>query len=272
MQENPVPELSPEEQLRADNEIMAMSLELSRGAVTHISDDAPPELVSAWLQHVAAFEAQYEHASQITVYERIGRPAFATPDLLEASTLPGEIERLHDLLEEHGIVALRPDYVDDAQFYQFMVTELFAYEMPNLQLPGTMCVIDYEQFHPNLPAIISHLASSFLLDLLNLKKPYTGSQLSENLRDDQHCIDKTTALERIQAFRNYYKAIKPLGFKPEEVLNSEHGTHLLFSICWEGQPIARGKKERHEGLGVIQLGYEEEEWLVQGVQMPGFKF
>lgn len=191
---NPIPDFTPEEQLRADNEIMALSLELSHGAITHISDDAPPEMVNAWLQNVAAYEAQHQEVPPITVYERIGRPAFA----------------------------LR--------------------------------------------------ASKFLLDLFNLKQPYAGIWLSENLRDDQDCITKDTAIRRIQQFRDGYREIKPIGFKPQEVLNSEHGTHLMFSVCWEGQPIDGAQRERHEGLGVIQMGYEEKQWLVQGVQMPGFKF
>ena len=273
MQEkNPAPELSPEEQLRADNEIMAMSLELSYDATTFIGEDAPPELVNAWLKNVAAYEAQHQHAPFITVFDRIGQPAFATPDLLEAGTLTGEIDRLEELLETHGLIIMRPDYVDDEKFYTFLVTELFAHEIPDLRLPGMMTMIDYEEFHPNHPEIIHQNAIEFLLDLLNIKQPYDGVWLSDHLRDDHHSIDKETALARIQAFRDRYSAITPIGLKPEEVLNTEHGTHLMFGICWEGQPVEGGEKERHEGLGVMQLGYEDKQWLVQGVQMPGFKF
>ena len=272
MEEKPTPELTPEEELRANNEIQALGLELGYGAVTHISDDAPPELVSEWLKNVAAYEAQHEDAPPISIYDRIGRPAFATPDLLEASTLPGELERLHKILETHGLVVLQPDYVDDEKFYQFMVTELFAHEVPDLRLPGMVTVIDYEEFHPNHPEIIRAHASEFLLDLLNLGRPYEGFWLSENLRDDTGTITKDEALQTIQQFRDHYLEIRPIGFAPQEVLNTEHGTHLMFGICWEGEPADGSEQERHEGLGVIQLGYEEKEWLVQGVQMPGFKF
>jgi len=272
MEENSASELTPEEQLRADNEIKALSLELTYGAMTHISDDAPPELISAWLKNVAAYEAQYQDVPKITVYDRIGRPAFATPDLLEATTRPGEIERLHKILEAHGLVVLQPDYADDEKFYQFMVTELFAHEVPDLRLPDMVTVIDYEEFHPNHPEIIRINASEFLIDLLNLGRPYEGLWLSENLRDDVNTITKEQALQIIQQFRDRYREIKPIGFAPQEVLGTEHGTHLMFGVCWEGQPADGSKRERHEGLGVIQMGYEDKEWLVQGVQMPGFKF
>ncbi len=272
MQENPTPELTPEEQLRADNEIKALSLELTYGARTHISDDAPPELISEWLKNVAAFEAQHQDVPKITVYDRIGRPPFATPDLLEATTLPGEIERLNKILADHGLMVLQPEYADDEKFYQFMVTELFAHEVPDMHLPEMVTVIDYEEFHPNHPEVIRVNASEFLLDLLNLGRPYAGLWLSENLRDDVDTITKDQALQTIQLFRDRYREIKPIGFAPEEVLNTEHGTHLMFGVCWEGQPADGGQPERHEGLGVIQMGYEDKEWLVQGVQMPGFKF
>ena len=272
MPEKPSPELSPEEELRADNEIKALSLELTYGALTHISDDAPPEMIKEWLQNVADYEAQHKDVPPISVYDRIGRPVFATPDLLEAATLPGEIERLQEILEANGLVALRPDYVDDEQFYRFMVTELFAHEVPDLHLPGMMTVIDYAEFHPNHPDIIGAHASEFLLDLLQLEKPYEGLWLSENLRDYTATITKQAALRTIQQFRDRYQEIKPVGFAPQEVLNSEHGTHLMFSICWEGQPTDGSQREHHEGLGVIQMAYEHEQWLVQGVQMPGFQF
>ncbi len=272
MEERPLSELTPEEELRANNEIQALSLELTYGAKTHISDDAPPELISEWLKNVAAYEAQHQDVPKITVYDRIGRPAFATPDLLEAATLPGEMERLHKILEAHSLVVLQPDYVDDENFYQFMVTELFAHEIPDLNLPSMVTVIDYEEFHPNHHEIIRARASQFLLDLLNLGRPYEGLWLSENLRDDTDTITKEAGLQIIQQFRDRYSEIKPIGFVPQEVLNSEHGTHLMFGVCWEGHPADGGKQERHEGLGVIQMGYEGKEWLVQGVQMPGFKF
>ncbi|MEO6760227.1 MAG: hypothetical protein ABIO24_12290 [Saprospiraceae bacterium] len=272
MPEIPSPELTPEEQLRADNEIMALSLELSHDALTYIGDDAPPELINAWLKNVSAYESQHQNAPPISVYDRIGRPAFVAPELLEAATLAGEIARFDTIFEAHGLMVIQPDHVDDAQFYRFLVEELFPHELPDLRLPGMVTVIDYADFHPDHFEIISDRVSEFLIDLLQLDRPYEGLWLSENLRDDHLCIDKATALQRIQDFRERYRAIKPIAFKPEELLNGEQGTHLMFGICWEGQPVTGGPEERYEGLGVIQLGYEDKQWLVQGVQMPGFNF
>lgn len=272
MENKPPAKLTPEEELRAENELKALNLELRHGAVTHLSDDAPPELIAAWLDNVTAYENQYSDAPKISVFERLGQPAFATPALLEASTRPGEIERLTQLLEAKGIVVLRPDYVDDERFYQFLLADLFPHEIPDLHLPGMLTVLDYEEFHPNHPEIIRQHAEEFLLDLLNLGRPYEGFWLSEHLRNDTDTITKAQALQTIGAFRAAYQEIVPIVFAPERTLNEERRTFFLFGICWEGLPQAGGSLERHEGLGVIQMGYEDKVWLVQGVSMPGFKF
>ena len=55
----PIPEMDPEENLRADNELSALSLELQYGAKMHISGDAPPEVVQQFLAQVAAFDGKH---------------------------------------------------------------------------------------------------------------------------------------------------------------------------------------------------------------------
>ena len=47
--------------------------------------------------------------------------------------------------------------------------------------------------------------------------------------------------------------------------------YLIFGIAWEAVPVI-GEKETHEGMGICQLGWEDGEWMVQGVNMPGFSF
>lgn len=272
MKNKPPVDLTPEESLHAENELKALHLELQHGASTFIADGAPPELIAAWLDNVTVYEDQYQDAARISVFDFLGRPVFATPDLLEAGTRPGEIERLTQLLETKGILVLRPDYVNDEGYYQFLITDVLSHEIPDLHLPGMVTVLDYEEFHPNHPEIIRLHAEEFLLDLLNLARPYEGLWLSEHLRNDTDTITKGQALQTIEAFRAAYREIVPIGFSPRQTLNEEHGTFFLFGICWEGLPQSGGARERHEDIGVIQMGYEEKVWLVQGVSMPGFKF
>ena len=68
-----------------------------------------------------------------------------------------------------------------------------------------------------------------------------------------------------------HRELKPLAFQPENAEVHDGTMYLFFGIAWEGTPIS-GEYQKHEGLGVCQLGWEDGEWLVQGVQMPGFEF
>ena len=272
MEEKDSPDLSPEENLRAENEIKALNLEMKHGATMFIGEDAPPKIIGEWLNNVTGYEDQYKNAGRIAVYDFIGRPAYATPDLLDKSTLPGEMERLQQLLIDKGIMVIRPDYVDDERYYRFLLNDVFPHEIPDIHIPGMITALDFEDFHPNHPEVIRLHVEEFLIDLLSLKKPYEGLWLSENLRNDHDTITREQALEIINTFRTTYREIVPVGFAPERVLNETKGTYFLFGIRWEGVAHSGGEREVYEGLGVIQMGYEDKVWLVQGVSMPGFKF
>lgn len=268
----PIPELDPEENLRADNELSALSLELQYGAKTHISGDAPPEVVQQFLAQVAAFEKERRIAATITLYQKIGSPPFASPDVLEPQTLPGELQRVLDLLEAHQIAVIRPDDLPDDVFYEFIVSELFPLEVSSVTPPGAIACFDYEDFHPNEEALIGQITEAFLLSLLYLESPFMDELLSENCRNDHDPISRTEALATIERFRARFSAFVPVGFKLEELIQQPSGTWQMFGICWEGTPHDGGPNERHEGLGVMQLAFEDGEWLVQGVKMPGFEF
>lgn len=62
------PKLTPEEELRIENELKALDIDLSYGAHSFIADDAPPELVWLFLDNVANFGAT--HAN--TLSELVG--------------------------------------------------------------------------------------------------------------------------------------------------------------------------------------------------------
>jgi hypothetical protein len=264
--------LSPEEDLRADNELAALGLELQYGAQTFISDDAPPELIQQFLTNVAAFEKGNHGGETITVFEKLGSPGFASPDLLEAETLPGEIERVIKLLEDKDIAILKPDDLPDDVFYQFLVEEVFPLQIMDGLPPGMTICIDYDELHPNVESEIGELTEHFLLSLLYLAQPFDEDMISLSCRNEQHAITKDEALASIHGFRGRFEKFNPVGFKLEQFIEQPHGTWQMFGISWEGWPKDNSPIERHEGMGVIQFAFEDGQWLIQGVQMPGFEF
>jgi len=270
----PQPEFTPEENLDADNALAALNLEMRYGAKMHLSDEVPPEMLQQFLANVTAFENDHHsNGATTTVYQRIGEPPFATPDLLETATLPGEVKRLLDILEQNDLVVLRPDNLDDLVFYNFLVSEIFPLEITANVIPGIVHCLDYADFHPDETLLIAQIVEVFLLRLLNLKEPFFGELLSETCRDDLHEITREQALQIIADFRGRYETIIPVAFHIEELIESGSGPfYQTFLVRWKGIPPNGAAEELHEGLGVMMLDLENEEWLVQGVNMPGFKF
>jgi hypothetical protein len=220
----PAPELDPEEDLRADNELAALNLEMRYGALTHIEGDAPPEIVQQFLANVTAFEQAHRKGEKTTVYQKIGAPPFAPPDTLEAATLPGELRRVLQHLEDGGFVVLRPDDLPDAVFYQFIVSEIFPHEVDAFMAPGMIACLDYSDFHPDEKVIIGHITEAFLLSLLFLDEPFPEEMLSEHCRNEYSAISRDEALASIHAFRARFQKFIPVAFALEELLQLPNGT------------------------------------------------
>ncbi len=271
---NNLDQLSPKENIQADNALKALNLELNYGAMhTFISDDCPPEFASQWLDNVTAYEAQYAQADMISVHEFIGAPAILPAGTFPKQKIESEIERLTALLEQHCIMTDRPEHRSPAAYYRFLSEEFMQHQMPNITVPGMMHMFPYIDFYRDAPEYLEGNVGDFIQDLMGLDRPYSGLWLSENLRDDLHMITKAQALDRIQNFRASYQNIELGAFSPIKLERSEYGHHFLFHAEWFGTPVQKGRaKEHHEGLSVIQVALEDGDWLIQGVMMPGFKF
>ncbi|HRJ17025.1 MAG TPA: hypothetical protein PLI34_18645, partial [Saprospiraceae bacterium] len=59
------PKLTPEEELRMENQLKALDLEINHGAVNFLSDDLPPEITKMFLENVANFEAAHANARMV---------------------------------------------------------------------------------------------------------------------------------------------------------------------------------------------------------------
>jgi len=103
--------------------------------------------------------------------------------------------------------------------------------------------------------------------------------LAEECRSDTDVVPKATILKKIAAFRAKYKEIIPIAFKAEGIHPTDTGMYFMFLARWDGilangkKEMANGKKETFEGMGICQMQLNgERQWLVEGMQMPGFEF
>jgi hypothetical protein len=269
MEEN---SLTPDEEQRIENELKALDLELTYGAQMHVEGDAPPEIISQWLDNVKKYEEQYAHASKVPVHEFIGKPELKPAAGLKEEELEPEIERLLKLFEEKSVLIDRPEHLSPERYYRFLTEEFMQHPMTNHSAPGMAHFFNYDEFHRDGPEFIKEHVSDFLLDLLNLDHEFEGLWLSENCRDDRLSITKEEVMKRCNTFRTLHREMKPIAFQPEKAEVHSGAMYLFFGVAWEGMAAGSGEKEHHEGLGICQLGWEEGEWLIQGVNMPGFSF
>ncbi|HFA50110.1 MAG TPA: hypothetical protein ENJ95_13960 [Bacteroidetes bacterium] len=269
MEEN---QLTPDEELRIENKLKALDLELTYGAETHIASDAPPEIVSQFFDNVKKYEEQYANAAKVPVHEFIGRPEIKRIGILNEQDIEPEIERLIKLLEKKCVLIDRPEHLSPEHYYRFLSEEFMQHPMTDHSAPGMMHFFNYHEFHHDGPEFIEQHVSEFLLDILNLDHEFMGIWMSEHCRDDHNKISKEEAIRRINTFRAMHKELKPIAFKAERAETHNGTMYLFFGIAWEGLNAGSSETERHEGLGVSQLGWEDGEWLVQGLSMPGFSF
>ncbi len=130
----------------------------------------------------------------------------------------------------------------------------------------------YSEFRHDGPEFIREHVEETLLDLLNLEKDFRGEWLSENCRNEKACITKAEALESIRRFRSRYRSITPVAFRPEDIRTIDSAVYFFFGVAWEGHPVRGGAPVRYEDLGISQVAFEDGEWRVQGILMPGFTF
>jgi hypothetical protein len=266
------PKLTPEEELRIENEIKALDLEITYGATNFISDDAPPELIKMFLDNVANFEVAHADARQVSVREFAQIPDPTPLAEVADEDLEQHIQTLLEQLETAGVVIDRPEHLTPRGYYHFLTEVFLDEEMTDYAAPGMIHGFSYSDFRHDGPEFIREHVEETLLDLLNLGHDFDGEWISETCRDQTEALTKAEVVERIHIFRSQYKKIKPLAFQAQHVQRTEAGMYFFFLIAWEGTPLHSDEPEHHEGPGVSQIGWENGEWMVQGIMMPGFEF
>jgi hypothetical protein len=266
------PKLTPEDELRLENELKALDLEITHGAKNFIADDAPPELVKMFLDNVSKFEEAHANAPRVPIREFAGIGDLPPSEEVPEDELEAHIEGLLEQFIKSGILIDRPEHLSPRGYYRFLAEEFLDQEVTDYSAPGHIHGFIYSELRHDGPEFIREHVEETLLDLLNLGHEFEGKWISERCRDQKNAIGRDEVLRRIHAFRARYAEIKPIAFQPEEVRQTEAGMYFFFLVAWEGTPAQGGEPERYEGLGVSQVGWEEGEWLVEGIMMPGFEF
>ena len=101
-----------------------------------------PEAQNDFLDYILEFERQFENAKRITVRERIGNPSIQPIEEIPLYALKEAVDKLLDLLFEHGIVVDFMGKWDDLAAYRFKTEELLDEETDDIRIEGMISHFD----------------------------------------------------------------------------------------------------------------------------------
>jgi hypothetical protein len=95
-----------------------------------------PKAQNDFLDYILEFERQFEDAQRITVRERIGNPSIQSVEEIPQNALEVALDKMMDLLFEHGIVVDFMGEWDDLAAYRFITEELLDEETDDIRIEG----------------------------------------------------------------------------------------------------------------------------------------
>jgi hypothetical protein len=170
MKNDPENPIDPEDELRAENEVIKLKLELEHGMLgMGGTPSLEPGIENQWLNHIYNFEQQYKNAKKIRVYDRIGRPAFIKANELTDEQISIELERIISTMGEKGIALDVLAEYDEDVIYKFITEELFEQEIDDMAIEGMVTHFTYEEFHPNHDYDLRNRTEEFVFKLIGNK-------------------------------------------------------------------------------------------------------
>jgi hypothetical protein len=270
-------DLSPEEQIKAENELLKLQL-LAETGVSFLKDQESklePEVENQWLKYIQQFEQNYQNAKQISVYEYIGKPDFELEDEISQENLENELNRLFDIMNNNG---LRVDFIceyDVKTKYEFITKELYFHEIDDMRMEGMMTCFIYEEFHPNHDYDLRNHTDDFLKALLTRAwKDYDALYLNKELlnQNNQPVLDEEF-IESIKLFQSAWKSFSVLKcdiFKVDFEIEKAKAS-VEFSLEYEALSEDNEAKI-FIGRSIFQFIYKFDFWCLHKVSLPGFTY
>ncbi|MDP2237929.1 MAG: hypothetical protein Q8J88_15975 [Bacteroidales bacterium] len=249
------------ENLRMQNELRKARMSLEKGARFGSAEDAEnidPVLEKRFLDYVESFEAAYENAKSISLFDFLGKPDFTDPADLNSEETEYELLRLYDIFEKNGVNLNTLCPVEPAEIYRFIVKELFLHEIDDIRLPGMILNFIYEEFHPNHEYDIKRNSKSFLTSLFGVGNEF---YFNENVKD----IEEE---EMLKSLRASYDDFSDLTLDFKSVMFDNETAIVVADIEVSGKVENTRYHHLFKGECVIKLAYRWEYWNVTSVKLP----
>lgn len=263
-----------DDELRANNELLKLKLELEHGMRSYESNGLSPELENKWLRYIYNHEQLFRDCGRISVYNYIGRPPFTVIESLERKQVTAELERLLSVMRTHGVQLDCMCEYDDAIIYQFITTELFGVEMDNIHMPGLVNHFTYEDFHMNNQYELERIGIDLIKSIYNheWRAEYDSVWVAAAVKCNGIVHDFHGFSSVIMGFqqRHSFIEIRELHLVEVSVDEKNGRGQLTASLVYLSQTHA-GHQQQQKGDCVINFRKDEETgyWNVIDINMPG---
>jgi hypothetical protein len=259
---------------RALNEQKRKRLEEKYGARFSFDDsDAPPEIISEWLDTVEEYERQFQGAGKTTVRTYAGNPSYPHPSSLRPGEIPGKLRTLIDHLGAHAIAVHFDRTVPPAEAYRFIVEELFEMEIDDVHIAGMTHSFVYEDFHPDQAACATMFAGHFLYSLFgrdaegcmrraDRDELYSPSGRAVSRDEMSHAIE--SFIGGVAVFTG--SDVSETGCEVER----DYAT-VRFAVSWTGLQAGTFRSLAATGTATIRMKRCGIAWNVVRVECPGWR-
>ena len=267
----------PEQNARIENEILKLKMQAERGAFFGGKVEyLPPELEAEFLKNVQQFEDSFDKASEITIYERIGRPEYKKAEELMPEEVKSEITRITELMHSKNIILEVLGEYELSVIYKFITEELFQEKIREVNFPGYIHNFIYEEFHPNHKIDISRSAQEFLNHWFEKGFDENNTELSgQFITAEGRIFSKEEVIEKLRNCLNSYQRFINIKFKGTDTAfewDEKEGKGLghaegMFSYDAE---IESGETIHIEGPFKLYMINETGRWQIFYFVYPGF--
>ncbi|MEL7220187.1 MAG: hypothetical protein AAGJ93_02645, partial [Bacteroidota bacterium] len=257
-----------------EKEIETALFDAEMGGMSFFSDEMPLELMKEFQDRVRQFHSQEEEVAVGSLLPDDFH--LLPPNEVNETIAQREIDRVLKALEAVNIMTDQPGHLLAVNYYAFLHDIIlskmivpFDSEM-KVFLPFDE-FLDDENDQEAYDDIMG-AAELFLLALFNLETAFPPHLLANEVRLGSEVVTREKALAHLNAWRAQFQAIVPLSFQPGMIEEDGTGTVFpTFLVAYQTQS-AEGEKEELEGGGLVQLIFENDDFKVQGAQIPGFEF
>jgi hypothetical protein len=265
-----------EAQLRLENEMKKLNLEMDGAVFHYVSDDFPLDLEKQFLDSIMGFEAQSKKETYMPLYKFLGEPFFLPFDVLPDEHLEQEFERLNDILQNYGVdLDFLCDYPLETK-YRFITEEFMNHEISNMHIPGMINSFIYEEFHPNHEHDLKNDTESFFLAIMNLGSDFVPYFLSLIMdMPNKGLVNKSRYEGRIAFFRDRFHLLRInlLEIKKVTITDINEITKTArvdFELDYEGIATDKHRKVSSADKGYLNFLFRDDYWTINSIVFKGF--